>query len=142
MKTSRRRGVVFRFILGTLAIAACCLPAAGAYAGNYYYWDTNGTAAGAGDTPNGVWGTSNFWNTDSTGGANGTFATTTGSADFLYFVAASSGTSGENAYTVTVSGTQNADLLYFWSSGAPTLSGTGTINLWSGGITFQSSQAP
>src|SRR5208337_2857362 len=97
------------------------------------YWDTNGGTAGAGDTPNGTWGTSSFWNNNSTGGS-GTFVTTCGSADALYFVASPGTSSGENPYTVTVSGNQSASGLVFQSSGAPTLSGTGTINLWGGGI--------
>jgi autotransporter-associated beta strand protein len=58
---------------------------------------------------------------------------TTSSADTLYFVAGPSTSSGENLYTVTVSGGQSANSLTFQSSGAPTLSG-GTINLWSGGL--------
>src|SRR5580693_7993068 len=99
-----------------------------------YYWDSNGTTAGAGATPNGTWGTSSYWNTSSAGGS-GTFVTTSGSGDSLYFVAGPSASSGENPYTVTVTGTQAANSLTFQSSGAPTLSGTGIINLWGGGIT-------
>jgi hypothetical protein len=37
------------------------------------YWDSNSTTAGAGATPTGTWGTSNFWNTDPTGGNLGSF---------------------------------------------------------------------
>jgi autotransporter-associated beta strand protein len=53
----------------------------------------------------------------------------------LYFVAGPGASSGNAAYTVTVSGSQNAYGLWFQSSGAPTLSGTGTINLYGGGVT-------
>ena len=41
-----------------------------------YYWDTNGTTTGFG-TASGTWGTDAWWNTDSTGGGAGTFATYT-----------------------------------------------------------------
>ena len=71
------------------------------------YWDTNGTALGAGGaTPSGMWDgvTSNF-NTDASGGAGGTFTATPGSLDTVTFAA---GTDGGGAYAVTVSGTQSA----------------------------------
>jgi autotransporter-associated beta strand protein len=133
MKTSKRRGVVFRLFLGSFVLVACCLPAVTAHAGTYY-WDTNGSTAGAGDTPSGTWGTGN-WSTDQAGGSTLSPHTTT-SADNLYFVAGpNANSSGENAFTVTINGTQNASALYFESPGAPTLSGTGTINLGAGGIT-------
>ena len=128
MKAFRRRGLVFGFIFITGTLAADVRAAS-------WYWDANGgTTAGAGDTPNGTWGTSSFWNSNSTGGS-GTFTTTCGSSDTLCFVASAGTSSGENPYTVTVSGNQNASGLNFQSSGAPTLSGTGTINLWGSGIT-------
>jgi fibronectin-binding autotransporter adhesin len=47
------------------------------------YWDSNGATAGFGNTT-GTWGTSNFWNDDSTGGL-GTFTATTTSADTANF---------------------------------------------------------
>jgi len=98
-----------------------------------YYWDANGSTAGAGDTPSGTWGSSAFWNTNTTGGS-GTFITTTGTGDDLSFIATPAANSGENPFTVTVSGTQDAHSLTFQSSGATTLSGSGTIDLWGGGI--------
>ena len=129
MKAFKRRRLVFwvrSWYLGSLA-------AANANAGTYY-WDANGSTSGAADTPTGTWGASTFWNSNSTGGS-GTFITTSGSADNLNFIAAPAANSGENPYTVTVSGSQNANSLVFQSAGAATLSGTGSISLWSGGIT-------
>ena len=63
-----------------------------------------------------------------------TSAYTTQATDDLYFVAGPGTSSGENPYTVSVSGNQYAHSLNFQSSGAPTFSGTGTINLGGGGI--------
>ena len=128
MKTCKRRGFVF-VILVVLAVSA----ATPANAGTPYYWDTNGTTAGAADTPTGTWGSNISWSTNSAGTAVTTHTTT--STDDLYFVAGPAANSGENSYTVTVTGTQNANSLIFQSSGAPTLSGTGTISLRGGGIT-------
>ena len=34
------------------------------------YWDSNGATVGAGATPTGNWGTSNFWSTSSAGTAS------------------------------------------------------------------------
>ena len=45
------------------------------------HWDTNGTTAGSGDSTLGGRGTSNFWNTDSTGANGGTFQTSPTIAD-------------------------------------------------------------
>ena len=128
MKTSMRRGLVFGFMVGVLA----AVPTTQANA-TTYYWDANGTTAGAGATPAGTWGASADWSTSSAGTVTTSLSVTT-SADSLFFVANPSSTSGTNAFTVTVSGTQNVSSLTFQSSGAPTLSGTGTINLWGGGI--------
>ena len=133
MRTSKRRRLFVELIFG-FAIAACWLPAAIADAQSSYYWDSNGTAAGAGDAPSGTWGASPYWNSDPTGGSAGTFITTTGSATSLYFVAGPAINSGESWFTVTVSGSQNANSLTFQASGSATLSGAGTIDLWGGGI--------
>ena len=46
------------------------------------YWDTNGTTLNAGTTA-GIWGTNNFWNSDSTGGGAGSFTTATTADDNL-----------------------------------------------------------
>ena len=130
-----RRELVHRFLLGSLAIAVCSLPAARASA-TTWYWDRNGTASGAGDTPSGTWGVNSDWNSNSLGLSGGLFTATTGPSDNLYFVANPSISSGENAYTVNVINTQSAFGLWFQSSGSALLSpsGTGTINLWGGGI--------
>jgi hypothetical protein len=127
MKAFMRRRFVFGLILGIVALATTPVSA------GVWYWDSNGTASGAGDTSSGTWGTSSFWTTSSAGTTATSLHATT-SADTLYFVAGPAANSGENPYTVSVSGSQNANSLLFQSSGAPTLSG-GTIGLWGGGIT-------
>jgi fibronectin-binding autotransporter adhesin len=99
-----------------------------------YYWDKNGSTSGAGDAPSGIWGADSAWNTNSAGGS-GTFVSSCGSADALQFVANAGTSSGEQPYTVSVTGNQNANGIVFQSSGAPTLAGTGAINLWNGGLT-------
>lgn len=101
------------------------------------YWDANGSTAGAGATPDGTWGTSSFWNTDSAGGA-GTFQSSTASTDDLFFVAGPNGTdSGLNNFTVTVNGSVNANKITFQSLGDITIGnavGGGTITLGAGGL--------
>jgi autotransporter-associated beta strand protein len=87
------------------AILVASMPAARAI---NYYWDANGIAPGAGVTPNGNWGTNDFWNTSGIGGA-GTFTNTITAADLAIF---SAGTDATGDYTVTVNGTQNAAALY------------------------------
>ncbi len=94
-----------------------------------YYWDGNGTTAGAGTTPTGTWGTSNFWNTDSTGGSGGTFTNTTAIGDTAIF---SAGSDATGAFTVTVSGTQNIGNITF-DEGAVTISGGTQLDLNNGG---------
>ena len=135
MKTCKRRGVVLGFILGSFAIAACCLPVTRAYAASYY-WDTNGAAIGAGDSPSGTWTASSSWSTSLAGTSVVTHTTT--ASDALYFVANPANNSGENAYSITVSGAQYANSLTFQSSGSATLSaGTAdSIILGGGGITL------
>jgi autotransporter-associated beta strand protein len=99
------------------------------------YWDTNGTAAGAGALLTGTWGGTLNWNTDDTGAAGGEFQTTatpTASKDDLYFGAGPAADSGNSAFTITVSGAQVARSLNFQSSGAPTVSGGTSITLGGG----------
>src|SRR3954447_7353540 len=91
------------------------------------YWDSNGSTTGAGVTPTGTWGVSAFWSTSSTGVAT-TANTTTTALDTLTF---SAGTDAVGSPTVTVSGTQNAQLVSI-EEGAVTFSG-GTLAL--GGAT-------
>lgn len=91
------------------------------------YWDGNGSTTGAGTTPIGTWGVSNFWSTSSAGTSTPANTPTT-SADSLYFCA---GTTAVNPYTITVSGTQAAKLLML-EDGTPTFTG-GIISLGVGG---------
>jgi autotransporter-associated beta strand protein len=87
------------------------------------YWDTDGSTAGFG-TASGIWGTDNFWNDDSTGGA-GTFTTATTLTDALNFGTDSDGLA---TGTISLSGTVDSGNINFGAaSGAITLSG-GTIN--------------
>ncbi len=72
------------------------------------YWDANGTVAGAGVTPNGTWGTDNFWNTDPTGGSGGSFFTALSSSLIGVF---SAGTDATGSYAVSINGTQLAQAI-------------------------------
>lgn len=105
------------------------------------YWDSDGTVAGGSSTSvaTGTWGSSNFWNSDSTGGAGGSFTATTTSSDDLFF---SAGADVTSSYTVTVaaSTTQSANKITV-EEGTMTISGnaaTSSISLGSGGVTLQS----
>ena len=103
-----------------------------------YYWDLNGSTAGAGGstatTPIGTWDTVTAnWST-STAGTTATAAQTTTTADNIHF---SAGTTATGAYAVTVSGAQAANAIFF-EEGTTTLSGsaitlgTGTLDVASG----------
>jgi fibronectin-binding autotransporter adhesin len=96
-------------------------------AANDLYWDTNGTVDGSG-AATGTWGSSLFWNTDSAGITN-TFQSTTDGSNDLHFSAGTNGTTG----TITVSGAQSANGLYF-EEGAVFLSGGTSITLSDGAI--------
>lgn len=116
----------------TCAFALGSLPA---HATNLY-WDDNGTTAGASSAPTGTWGTSNFWNSDSTGVAN-TFTTTTTSSDAVFFVAGPSATSGNTDFTVSLSANQAVSGITFQSSATNITLGadsTRTISVGAGGI--------
>lgn len=89
------------------------------------YWDSNGTTDGSG-APTGTWGTSDFWNTDPTGGAAGAFQPSA-IADNVFFSAGTNGTAG----TVTVSTLQAANSVTFDDPVAVTVSGVGGITLGS-----------
>jgi autotransporter-associated beta strand protein len=91
------------------------------------YWDINAATAGAGSaTPSGTWdGATANWSASSAGDAVG--ITWPGAGNKAVF---SAGADATGAYTITVSGTQNAAALSF-EDGAATLTG-GTINLSSG----------
>lgn len=98
--------------------------------GANWFWDSNGTTAGAGTTPTGTWGTSTFWSTNS----GGTVATTAWTAGNTAVFAA--GTDASGAYTVTVSGTQSTAGLTV-EEGNVTLSGGG-ITLTSAAVSVTS----
>lgn len=85
------------------------------------YWDGNDTASGAGNTPAGTWDAGSlFWNTASDGTATaGAWA----DGNVAVFAA---GIDATNAYTVTVSGTQNPAGINF-EEGTVTLTG-GNLN--------------
>jgi autotransporter-associated beta strand protein len=100
-----------------------------AFAQTNLYWDANGATAGSGATPTGTWGSSAFWSTSSAGTV-ATGAYTAGSN--VFFSAGSDATT----YTVTVSGSQNANGITF-QSGTATLS-SGTLGIGTGGITLAS----
>lgn len=92
--------------------------------GAILYWDTNGNTTGAGATPNGTWstsgGTNKKWSTNANGGSTVTW---TSGADAVF----SAGTDAVNAYTVTLSGTQNVSSINV-QEGSPTFSGGTAIN--------------
>lgn len=106
------------------AMLGCC-PAA--HALNDLYWDTNGTADGSG-LATGTWGVSNFWTTDPNGQTN-TFQVTTDSTNDVHFSAGTNGGAG----TITVSGSQFANGIYFEES-AVTISGGTSVTLTDGAI--------
>jgi fibronectin-binding autotransporter adhesin len=87
------------------------------------WWDINGNTAGSGGpTPSGTWDTNNgnkVWSTNS----GGTSKTAWASGDAANF---SAGTDATGAFTVTVSGTQNAASITV-DEGSPTLA-TGAVN--------------
>ncbi len=89
--------------------------------GQTLYWDMNGATAGASATPTGTWNAANTnWSTSSTG-TIGTVVFTSG-RDTVF----SAGTDAINAFTVTVTGTQNVSSINV-QEGTPTFAG-GTIN--------------
>ncbi len=109
--------------------AAIAATAPFARAAGDLYWDSDGTTGGgsSGATATGTWGTSNFWNSDSAGGA-GTFTTTTSSANDVHFAASTDVT---GAYTVSINGAQAANKILF-EEGAVTLSSGTSLTLGGG----------
>ncbi len=92
----------FPFSIAILSGAAALIAHVGNLHAANLYWDANGATTGAGTAVTGNWGTSNFWNTDSTGGA-GTFSTSIAATDTAVFSAGSDAVSGTitlNANTV------------------------------------------
>ena len=134
MRPKALSGSIAKYSRG-LALSVLTLIGASQAPGATFYWDADGTGtAGAGATPTGTWGTSAFWTTDSTGANIGSPVLTqlTLNTDNLYFVAGPSASSGNNAYTVTVLGSQVANSLNFQASGATTISGGTLITLGNG----------
>jgi autotransporter-associated beta strand protein len=122
------------FIYSTIILAHLSSPSAHA---QNLLWDSNGDAAGAGATPTGTWGVDPYWNTTGAGDVTTPTNATTTFFNDLFF---SAGTDAVNAYTVNVSGTQNAKSIFF-QDGAPTLSGGSIILSTGGGVTVNSSAA-
>lgn len=127
-----------------LSAAFLVLSLSAASAQTNYYWDQDGTTAGAGTgaTLNGTWDASSgaSWNTDVTGGAGGTFGTVPTSADTAIFLAGGTTTSaGTTSYTVGLGGGSVDVRGLSFVSTAPTVIGSsvgdGTITLGIGGIT-------
>ncbi|WP_265596003.1 autotransporter-associated beta strand repeat-containing protein [Verrucomicrobium sp. BvORR106] len=101
----------------------------GSTANAQLYWDSNGSTAGAGSTPTGTWGSDSFWSTDSTGSVvpGGWLANS--------IAVFSAGTDATNAYSVSVTGTQDIAGITF-EEGTVTLGGAGILNVGSGAGTF------
>jgi autotransporter-associated beta strand protein len=121
---SNRAFAIFFVVTILIAIGLLLAPKAGA--ANDLYWDTNGTTPDTGNSSTGTWGTSNFWNTDSTGGA-GTLQTTTTNTNDVHF-SAGAGSNG----TVTINLAQSANSIIF-EDASITLSGGTSITLGGGG---------
>ncbi len=109
-RSSRNAALILAGSIAALVTA----PTAGAA---ILYWDSNGATPGAGTTPAGTWGASNFWTTD----VLGTSATTayTAGSDVVF-------SAGIDAVTtaITLTSTQTANSLTF-EEGATTISGAG-----------------
>ncbi len=106
-----------------LALAVTMLTALSAHAA-LVYWDTNGTDAGAGTTPDGIWNTAVAnWNTDSNGVAAGTIRTWAEN-DSPKFSAGTDAT----AATITVQGTIKVGNIFF-EEGSYTMDGINTPSL-------------
>jgi hypothetical protein len=127
MKRKARTSV----ILSSITLAIFSNPLA---FGQNLSWDANGITAGAGDTPNGTWGTDPFWNVTGAGDTTEPTNATTAFFNDLFFCA---GTDAINPYTVAVSGTQYARSIAF-QDGNPTLSGGSIILSTGGGLTVNS----
>lgn len=97
------------------------------------YWDINGINTGATDTTTatGIWGTDNFWSTDSTGAAATAAYVVDSDATF------SAGTNATGAFTISLAGNQSANSLAFQEGtvtlGAPS---SGSLTIGTGGITL------
>jgi autotransporter-associated beta strand protein len=110
----------------SILMVSCLALTAITATGQTLYWDSNDVTPGAGTTPTGTWGTSNFWSTDPLGTATTEAWTSGGTAVF------SAGTDATGPFTVTVSGTQTASGITV-EEGTVTLTG-GTLNLNSSSV--------
>ncbi len=123
-----RRSTFGKLVIG---ITTVVLFTAQSLVGATLYWDVNGATAGF-STVVGAWnGTSNLFNTDSTGGA-GTLSAVVGSTNDLFISPATT-----NTGSITVSGTQAASSITFGpnvgpttliTGGAITIGGTGALS--------------
>ncbi|MFN7140944.1 MAG: autotransporter-associated beta strand repeat-containing protein, partial [Limisphaerales bacterium] len=105
-----------------LVITACVTMLCASLQAQLLYWDSNGTAAGAGATPTGNWGTDSFWNTSSAG--TDTPGAWTPGATAVF----SAGTDATSAFTVTLGSAQTAAKIHV-EEGTPTFNGsTLTLN--------------
>jgi hypothetical protein len=106
-----------RFLAVLLGIVSILLlPALPANAATYY-WDLNGTVAGAGGTPNGTWGGSAVWNTTAAGTTTTPVSTATLAADATLFAA---GAEAVSSYFVNVNGLQTNASMVIQSTGGET----------------------
>ena len=132
MKTNRTNP----FLIAAITVTGIAFTATSAFAASLY-WDSNGTTPGAGTTPAGIWGTSTFWTTDSTG-ASATANTLTTSVDDLFF---SAGTDATGSYNPTLAVSQTARKLTF-EDGTATIGTVGGGNILTlaggGGLTVDS----
>ncbi len=109
-------------------LSALTIPFAGAAD---LYWDANGTAAGAGAAPSGIWGGDNFWGTLADGTATpGSYVS---GSDVIF----AAGLDSTDPYAVTLNGNQAARSITFQSPGEVTLSGS-ELQLGAGGISANS----
>jgi autotransporter-associated beta strand protein len=125
-------------LLAAITMAGFTLAAPSAFAANLY-WDSNGTGtAGAGDTPNGTWGTDAFWTTDSTGADIGSpvLVTNGTNLDDYFF---SAGTDAVNPYSVSLNDATINPRSVTFEDGTVTIDGGGANGRLSithgGGIT-------
>ena len=108
------------------------------------YWDNNGTATGTATTANsGTWGTSNFWNSDSTGGAGGSFTNITTANDNVFFYANNTAVTVSSTLTIAASTLQSVKgiTIQNGTTAALTFNGnaaTAALAIYEDGITINS----
>src|SRR5690348_9268383 len=96
-------------------------------AGSFFYWDINGSTAGAGGpAPTGTWNTTDPNFTTDVGGTAATVAYGTARS----IVAFSAGADATDSYTVSVAGTIQVDDMHF-DDGIVTLAGPGVLDVGS-----------